>query len=69
MEGRTINQAAFYRVGGGGPVNLLDEEWALGQMTHPQCSINTAVQGRRGDCYCWPRNPETLGFLSPAEGL
>lgn len=48
----------------GGPVNLVDEERALGQMTHLLCSINTVVQGRRGDRYRWPRNSETLGFLS-----
>lgn len=45
----------------GGIVN--QAQWALSQMTHPERSINTAVQGRRGCCYRWPRNPETPGFL------
>lgn len=36
-----------------GPVNLVNDEWAPGQMTHRQSSINTAAQGRQGRCYRW----------------
>lgn len=47
-----------------GPVNLVNEEWATGQMTHPQSSINTAARGRQGHCYRWPRSPGSTGFRS-----
>lgn len=55
-----------------GPVNLVNEEWATGQMTHPQSSINTAAQGRQGHCYRWPRSPGSTGFrtiFGPAQLL
>lgn len=52
-----------------GPVNLLNAEWAPGQMTHPQSSINTAAQGRQGRCYWWPRSPGSTGFLAVRSGL
>lgn len=34
------------------PVKLAAQEQALGQVTHPQCSINTDTQGFRG-CFCY----------------
>lgn len=55
-----------------GPVNLVNEEWASGQMIHPQSSINTAARGRQGHCYRWPRSPGSTGFrtiFGPAQLL
>lgn len=47
-----------------GPVNLVNEKWAPGQMTHLQSSINTAAQGRQGRCYWRPRSPGSAGFVA-----
>lgn len=51
-----------------GPVNLVNAEWAPGQMTHLQSSINTAAPGRQGRCYWWPRRPGSTGFLAVRSG-